>query len=346
MKKLLSMVLLLATILAIFTLPVFAEEPEEVPTTINFQITFGDATANIMLPLDEVVDIGDGTYTLPAGLSIVEDEATVIVILDDAVVEIDEETQTVTVVDRLTVIIIYDEETTAIDLPKGTTIKTDGTIITPKGEDTAITMPDGEITVVKGGYMLTSNGEIKWNNPFNDVVEGQWFYNTVEWAYTNGCVAGMEDDVFAPAAQITRAMFLQILFNIDNPENYPTTSPFEDVPANVWYTNAVAWAAEEGIVSGIDATHFAPNTNITREQIAKIIHNYIIARGFDGDADTAALDFADTETISEWAFESVAWCKENGIIYGKDDNVFDPAANASRAEATAMLHRLAVLINE
>ena len=115
---------------------------------------------------------------------------------------------------------------------------------------------------------------------------------------------------------------------------------FEDVDTESWYTEAVRWAASEGIVLGYSAESFAPNDDITREQLATIIYRYEKYKGggFTG-AWMFRMDYADLDDVSEWSYEAMCWCTMNNIVNGNPGKLLDPLGYATRAEAAAMLHR-------
>ena len=113
--------------------------------------------------------------------------------------------------------------------------------------------------------------------------------------------------------------------------------PFADVDGGAWYAEAVRWAASEGIVEGVSATEFAPDAEITREQLAAILHR------FAGEPATAAnlATFTDAASVSAYAVDAMAWCVEQGIITGVTDDTLAPQSTATRAQCAAMLMRFA-----
>lgn len=107
--------------------------------------------------------------------------------------------------------------------------------------------------------------------------------------------------------------------------------------ADSWYAEAVRWAAGEGIVSGVDAAHFAPDSAITREQLAAILYRYAGSETTDGDLS----GFSDSEDAGSWAVDALSWCVEEGILTGVDDTTLDPQGTATRAQIAAILMRFA-----
>ncbi len=180
----------------------------------------------------------------------------------------------------------------------------------------------------------------EWKNPFTDVSEDEWFCKDVEYVNKNGLMNGVSDLLFEPNSPLTRSMFVTILWRAEGEPQTDYAMTFTDVDANSYYTEAVRWAASEKIVSGYSETEFAPNDKITREQIAAMMFRYANYKGLLPNGDWAInLDYADLEKISDWAYESVMYCKLKGIMQGKDNNMFAPQDNTTRAEAAAILQR-------
>ena len=174
-----------------------------------------------------------------------------------------------------------------------------------------------------------------WENPFADVNDKDWFFDAVKFSSEKGLFNGVSDSEFAPYDNVTRGMFVTIMHRTANsPES--NGNKFADVKAGSYYEKATAWAAENGIVNGVSETEFAPDDNITREQIAVILYNY--AKG-EAPEKLSADAFADTQSISDWAADAISWAVSKGIINGKENNMLDPKGTATRAEAAAMMMR-------
>jgi len=181
-----------------------------------------------------------------------------------------------------------------------------------------------------------------WLNPFADVKVGDWFYEYVQFVCALGLMSGTAKEKFAPSAELTRGMVATVLYRYSgSPDVSDIINPFEDVAAGMWYSDAVIWAAENGIVNGYGNDMYGPGDSITREQLTTIIYNYVIyiGEGPEG-AWMILLGFEDLADISDWALESVVYCSMKGIITGKTGNRFDPKGNATRAEFAAVLQRL------
>lgn len=175
---------------------------------------------------------------------------------------------------------------------------------------------------------------------FGDIKETDWYYESVKYAYTNGLMNGTSDTEFEPNLSLTRAMLVTVLWRLENEPVVNFVMPFEDVSEDAWYAEAVRWAVCEGIVNGVEDTKFAPDSNITREQIATIIYRYAQYKDV---APTGAwaikLDYADLADISDYAVDGVMYCKLKEIMQGKDDSNFVPKDNATRAEIATILQR-------
>ena len=177
--------------------------------------------------------------------------------------------------------------------------------------------------------------------PFIDVAATDWFYSYVRTVWENQLFQGSSHNTFEPESSMTRAMFVQVLANLDgvNLSNYANQSPiFGDVGVLMWYFPAIQWAAGQGIISGLDNTYFAPNQPITREEMALLLNNYIVSRDINLPQDETAA-FADYASISECALEAVMAIQSAGIIVGHPNGNFAPNDTATRAEVAAIFTR-------
>ena len=173
---------------------------------------------------------------------------------------------------------------------------------------------------------------------FVDVDQTQWYHEGVDYVIANGMMNGTGTNTFEPNATTTRAMVVTILYRLEK-EPAAGTNPFTDVEANQWYTNAVAWAAENGVVNGTTPTTFDPNAPITREQMAAILYRYASFKGYDvtGKADLAG--YTDAGQISDYAVDSMAWANETGLIGGVSATSLQPQGDAIRAQVATILMR-------
>ena len=177
------------------------------------------------------------------------------------------------------------------------------------------------------------------NISFKDVKESDWFYKAVSYAVENGLMSGMSEDIFAPNTPLTREMLAVVLYNVEGQPESAGVNPFTDVKADMWYTDAILWANENGIVAGYDNGAYGVGDLITREQFAAILYRYAQFKGYDVSigADTNILSYADAFAISEYAYPAMQWACGAGIMGGMDDGTLMPQGKATRAEAATML---------
>ena len=170
----------------------------------------------------------------------------------------------------------------------------------------------------------------------NDVNDTDWFAPSVYFALKNGLMNGVSEFVFAPNEPMTRAMLVTVLWRYENcPE--AKSSSFTDLTAD-WYKDAVAWAAENGIVNGVGDGGFAPNGNITREQMAAILYRYAQKKALDVTKRDDLKSFPDAGKVSSWATDAIAWAVAEKIIGGSDGKLL-PQGNATRAQVATILMR-------
>lgn len=181
--------------------------------------------------------------------------------------------------------------------------------------------------------------DIPINNPFVDVSENDWFYKNVIYNFSNGLMFGITDTEFAPDANITRAMFVSVLYRMEGEPENSLKCTFTDIPQNEYYARAVAWASEHKIVEGYSPKAYLPKKTITREQMAAIIYRYAKYKGYDTSVN-GELSYDDRYSISDYAKDAVLWNSENGILYGNNDNIFAPNGGATRAQASAVFERV------
>ena len=189
------------------------------------------------------------------------------------------------------------------------------------------------------GGQTPDDGE--WANPFDDVKQGDWFYDYVKYAEKNKLMNGTSKTTFEPNSMLSRAMLVTILWRADNSPYVNYAMKFNDVGESEYYTEAVRWAASEKIVEGVTETEFAPNDNITREQIAVIMHRYAKYKNYDVSVgeNTNILSYDDFADISEYAIEAMQYAAGTGLIKGRSASTLNPKDNATRAETAAILER-------
>ena len=175
--------------------------------------------------------------------------------------------------------------------------------------------------------------------PFVDVEGGDWFYDAVYYAYTNGLMDGVSETQFAPNSNLTRGMVVTILYRLEGEPRVTGSSGFTDVASGAWYADPVTWAAANGIVNGVSDTEFAPNTDITREQLAAILFRYAEYKGYDVSGRDSLTGYTDRGSISAYALDAMRWAVDEGLITGMTATTIEPQGTATRAQCAAMLMR-------
>ena len=181
---------------------------------------------------------------------------------------------------------------------------------------------------------------------FTDISENAWYYEAVVASVEKGLMKGVSDTEFAPDQNVTRAMFVTVLHRLSGDTKETKDIAFSDVKADEYYASAVAWAKRNGIVSGVTETEFAPNQEVTREQMATMLYRYAKVIGKDAsDASNANIpSYADYDKISEYAIAAIQWAADTGIMKGNTDGTFAPLNSATRAELAAVFVRIADLL--
>ena len=209
--------------------------------------------------------------------------------------------------------------------------------------DRSLTNQVSEVSLTKNmtvyaGWRADENPDIVVN-PFTDVSEKDWFYNDAMFVYKNGLMLGTSKTLLSPHGTVTRGMMATILWRMEGSLAPKGENSFTDVEAGMWYTDAITWAAENGIFAGYSMDKFGPDDPITREQLTAIFYRYADYKGYKLTV-TGNLDkFEDADKITDYAKMVMQWAVGNGLIKGKSENLLDPQGTATRAEISAMLHR-------
>lgn len=174
---------------------------------------------------------------------------------------------------------------------------------------------------------------------FTDVKESDWFFKGVEYVVDKDIMSGVSENEFAPSGKLTRAMLVQMLYNMESRPACDAENAFMDVPVGQWYTDAVIWANDAKIVSGMGEGLFAPNMEITREQMVAMLYNYAKYKGYDVTASADLSAFADTASVSAWAQPAMQWAVAEGYISGMGDSQLAPQGTATRAEIASVIMR-------
>jgi hypothetical protein len=229
---------------------------------------------------------------------------------------------------------------------------TGGTVVIPKSE-----FPSGTVTMtcraVKDGYadagvqtlkLLASGTHTPWKNPYSDVETSGWYYDYVEYVMKNGLFDPTSASTFSPSAPMTRAMLATALYRMAGaPHNSGILStPFTDVAPSASYADAVAWCYETGVVKGTSSITFAPNAQITREEITVMFHRYAekIAKA-DMTPSDPLTNYTDASKLASWSKPQMQWAVAAGLINGTSTVTLSPQGTTTRAEAAALVMRLA-----
>lgn len=204
------------------------------------------------------------------------------------------------------------------------------------------TIKDGKLSVVYAeGYVDSNGNDEEKTLPFVDVKKGDWHYNAVYYNYFAETMTGLDSTHFGPDDKLARAQFAIILYRMNDTPEVKYTAKFPDVPEGMWFTNAILWAADTGVVTGYtDTGKFGPSDNINREQMAVMMYRYAKYKGYSIGNKADFGQYQDADKVSTFAKEAMQWAVGNGIITGKYNGiVLDPQGNATRAECATIIMR-------
>ena len=175
---------------------------------------------------------------------------------------------------------------------------------------------------------------------YDDVNENDWFYETVKEVTEKEIMNGTGDNKFSPNLDTTRGMVVTILYRLEGKPSIGTITKFADVEKGIWYSEAISWGEENGIVLGFDENTFKPNDTITREQLSAIIYRYAKHKGYDILVDdNFKFNYSDVAEISDYAIEPMTWACAKGLIQGMQNNLLSPKSHATRAQIATVLTR-------
>lgn len=194
-------------------------------------------------------------------------------------------------------------------------------------------------------YLIAYDPLALWENVFSDVQSGAWYYDKVAYAETNNLFSGYGDGRFGPNDSMTRAMFAQVLWNMAGSPTVSIDNPFDDV-GNTWYNNAVLWAYESGIITGVGDGRFAPEQKITRQEMMLMLRNYADSKGYDIPENRELMVWRDANNIDTWAQDAVEDLYKAGVINHKGDDNVGAKDTATRAEAATMLQSFVRFVAE
>ena len=184
--------------------------------------------------------------------------------------------------------------------------------------------------------------------PFVDVNVTDSFYDDVKYVYDNGIMNGMSDKEFAPDSTLTRAMIVTILYRVEGEPEVAFAGVFNDVEDELWYSEAIEWAAANGIVNGYGNGKFGPNDPVTREQLAAILYRYANFKGYDVSSgeNTNILSYDDSFDISDWAAAAMQWAISIDVLNSGDTAAIRPTESAKRSEIAHAIHAFLVSVSE
>lgn len=200
-------------------------------------------------------------------------------------------------------------------------------------------MPKGDVEI-EVSFALIEDETVKAN--FADVAADAWYADAVQYVYENGMMSGTSETTFSPDLTTTRGMIVTILYRLEGSPDLSNENlgyPYADVDANAYYADAVYWARQNGIVSGMSAEQFAPNNAITREQMAAILYRYAQFKGYDVSAKADLSVYTDAAQVSTYATNAMAWANGAQLITGTSQTTLTPAGNATRAQVATILMR-------
>ena len=177
----------------------------------------------------------------------------------------------------------------------------------------------------------------EYSKPFTDVTLGSWYYDGVNNALANSWFSGVSADTFAPDSSMTRAMLVTVLYRMSGSPAVGGTSAFADVSSGAWYARAVAWAAENQLVSGYEDGTFRPDLAITRQQMAAILYRYHSWAGNTPVPGGSLSAYRDAADVAPWALEAMSWANTSGLIQGTGPNTLAPNGTATRAQVAVIL---------
>lgn len=203
-------------------------------------------------------------------------------------------------------------------------------------------MPSAKVSV---GFKTTADqpcdgGKDCPSAPFTDVDTAKWYHLSVDYVLAHKMMNGVSSRAFAPNANLTRGMLVQILYNLEGKPK-GTAANFSDVQADAWYAEAVGWAASNKVVTGYADGTFRPNAAVTREQAAAILYRYAQSKSIDVSVgeNTNILSYVDVQQASEYAIPALQWAVGAGVLNGKNGGRLAPTGTATHAEIAAIMQR-------
>ena len=181
---------------------------------------------------------------------------------------------------------------------------------------------------------------------FADLDAAAWYHDYTDYVIARNLMQGVSTATFAPDQSTTRAMVVTILYRLEGEPGAPRNIAFADVAPGLWYTDAISWAAANGIVEGYSQDAFGPDDAITREQLATILYRYAAYKGADVSGQADLVGYTDASAVSDWAREGVTWAVQAGLLQGRSATTLVPTGTSTRAELAAVLARYAQATEE
>ena len=200
-----------------------------------------------------------------------------------------------------------------------------------------------KLTAAEAKIAELEKPDVPTDLPFTDLTQ-DWYMDSIRYVYEHELMYGTTDTTFAPDDALTRGMFVTMLYRMEGKPEATGNTSFTDVPAGAYYADAVAWASANGVVYGTSETAFSPEGKITREQMAAMMRRYASFKKHDTSAKADLSTFTDASAVSAWATGDMQWAVASELLYGNNHNQLQPTANATRAQAAAILQRFATKI--
>lgn len=216
--------------------------------------------------------------------------------------------------------------------------------VDPNGRFTA-TSESGAGTLTVSYKNTSKSVSVTVGMDFKDVKDGDWFFDAVRYCFDHGLMAGSTATRFDPNGKLTRAMFAAVLYRLEGSPEVSYSEVFSDVPRSAWYTDAVIWANQNGVVSGYNNGKFGGDGTLTREQLASMLYRYAKYKGLSVDGSASLSGYSDAEQVADWAEQAMRWAVQADILGSTSSTkrVLSPAGTATRAQCASILMRFSSL---
>ena len=183
-------------------------------------------------------------------------------------------------------------------------------------------------------------------NTFDDVNTNDWYYEAVRFVNENGIFKGINDNTFGADISMNRAMVATVLYRFAGEKKTVNNEmKFNDISREQYYTDAVIWATENGIVNGVAESEFAPQNNVTREQLVAMLYRYVKTTGSISEESMNLSAYDDNTMISDYAREAFGWAVKTGLITGRTTSTLAPQSFVTRAEVATIMMRFYKIMN-